>query len=84
MKKYFGANLKEFYPGHREYDRSVLIGEIRDMRNEAGLTQKEFAEKIGTTQSAVARIECGRQNVGIDLLAKIAGAMGKKLRIYFS
>lgn len=49
----------------------------------AGLTQAELAEKIQTTQSAVARFESGRVNLSTKTLKKIADATGTKLRISF-
>src|SRR5690242_12453084 len=39
------------------------------------MTQSELAELLGTSQSAVARIEQGRQNLSLDTLAKIGDAL---------
>lgn len=44
---------------------------IKKLREEKGLTQEEFSEKLKTSQSAVARIEAGNQNVTIEQLMKI-------------
>jgi UDP-N-acetylglucosamine 1-carboxyvinyltransferase len=44
---------------------------IRDARRHQGLTQSELAELLGTSQSAVARIEQGRQNLSLETLARI-------------
>lgn len=52
---------------------------IADLREAQGLTQTELAKKLHTTQSAIARIERGRQNVSADMLKKIGGALGKNL-----
>lgn len=51
------------------------------LRNEAGLTQAELAEKVGTTQSAIARMESGKVLPKLDNLAKIAKTCGKKIEI---
>jgi UDP-N-acetylglucosamine 1-carboxyvinyltransferase len=48
---------------------------IRDARRHKGLTQSELAELLGTSQSAVTRIEQGRQNLSLDMLAKIGDAL---------
>ena len=48
---------------------------ITTLREAAGLTQKDLAEKLKTTQSAIARIETGKQNVSTDLLRKISTAL---------
>lgn len=52
---------------------------IADLRETAGLTQTALAKKIGTTQSAIARMESGRQNISADMLKKISSALGKNL-----
>ncbi|OHA18544.1 MAG: UDP-N-acetylglucosamine 1-carboxyvinyltransferase [Candidatus Taylorbacteria bacterium RIFCSPHIGHO2_01_FULL_46_22b] len=52
---------------------------IRNLREERNITQKTFAERLGTTQSAVARIEGGEQNVSAGLLARISEILGKNV-----
>lgn len=52
---------------------------IADMRETQGITQTDLAKKIKTTQSAIARIESGKQNVSADMLRKISKALGKNL-----
>ena len=50
-------------------------------RTEAGLTQAEVAERTGTTQSAIARLEGGRVSPTVETLRKYAKAVGKTLRV---
>ncbi|MBB2984880.1 helix-turn-helix domain-containing protein [Terracoccus luteus] len=50
-------------------------GLIRDARRHKGMTQNDLAELLATSQSAVARIEQGRQNLSLDMLAKIGDAL---------
>jgi UDP-N-acetylglucosamine 1-carboxyvinyltransferase len=50
-------------------------GLIRDARRHKGMTQSELAELLGTSQSAVTRIEQGKQNLSLDMLAKIGDAL---------
>jgi len=52
---------------------------ITDLRETQGLTQAELAEKLNTTQSAVARMESGRQNISTDMLRRISQSLGKNL-----
>ncbi len=47
----------------------------------AGLTQKELADRIGTTQSAIARLERGNALPKLDTLHKLAVALGVKFEI---
>jgi len=52
---------------------------ITDLREAQGLTQTELAKKLNTTQSAIARMESGRQNISTDLLRRISQSLGKNL-----
>jgi len=52
---------------------------IADLRETEGITQTELAKRINTTQSAIARIETGKQNVSADMLKKIGDALHKNL-----
>lgn len=52
---------------------------LADMREAAGLTQTELAKKLRTTQSAVARLESGKQNISTETLKKISKALGRNL-----
>lgn len=52
---------------------------IADMRETAGLTQAALAKKLKTTQSAIARMESGKQNISADMLKRISRALGKNL-----
>lgn len=45
-------------------------------RRQAGLSQRELAERIGTTQPAISKIEAGRTLPRLDLLDRIARATG--------
>lgn len=55
---------------------SQLIAQIRKDR---GLSQSEFAKKLGTSQSAVNRIEHGLQNLSLDTIARISDVLNKQL-----
>jgi len=48
---------------------------IRDARKHRGLTQTQLAELLGTSQSAIHRIEAGNQNLSLDLVNRIAEAL---------
>lgn len=52
---------------------------IADLREASGLTQAQLAKKLKTTQSAIARIESGRQNVSTKLLKRIGRALGRNV-----
>ncbi len=52
---------------------------IADIRETQGMTQAQLAKKLRTTQSAIARIESGKQNVSTDMLKKLSAALKKNL-----
>lgn len=54
-------------------------GIIRDARQQRGLTQQQLAETLGTSQSAIHRIEIGGQNLSLDMINRIATALDSKL-----
>lgn len=49
------------------------------LRHDAGLTQAELAERMRTTQSAIARMEGGGTRPTIETLEKLATAVGADL-----
>ena len=55
---------------------------IYDLRNDAGLTQKELAERVGTTQSVISRLEdSDYQGHSLSMLNRIAEALNHKLTL---
>lgn len=52
---------------------------IAQIRQERGLTQAEFAKSLGTSQSAVNRMEHGKQNLTLETLAHISDVLNKQL-----
>jgi transcriptional regulator with XRE-family HTH domain len=54
---------------------------IRKARLDAGLTQSQLAKRLGSTQSAVARLERPRANVTVDSLERALHATGHRLAL---
>ncbi|MCW2618619.1 MAG: UDP-N-acetylglucosamine 1-carboxyvinyltransferase with a repressor domain, partial [Modestobacter sp.] len=52
---------------------------VRDARRHHGLTQAQLAERLGTSQSAIARIEQGNQNLTLELLGRLSAALDSEL-----
>jgi UDP-N-acetylglucosamine 1-carboxyvinyltransferase len=52
---------------------------IAQIRQERGLTQAEFARKLSTSQSAVNRMEHGKQNLSLETLGRISDVLNKQL-----
>jgi predicted RNase H-like HicB family nuclease/DNA-binding XRE family transcriptional regulator len=57
---------------------------LRWTRQRAGLTQAELARRAGLTQSAVARLEHPDHNPTLDMLDRVAVALGTRLEIDFA
>jgi UDP-N-acetylglucosamine 1-carboxyvinyltransferase len=52
---------------------------IAQIRQERGLTQAEFARRLSTSQSAVNRMEKGKQNLSLETLGRISDVLNKQL-----
>jgi transcriptional regulator with XRE-family HTH domain len=58
-----------------------IAGQVADRRKERGLSQADLAALVGTTQSAIARLESGGRPPRIDTLLRIANALDADLHI---
>ena len=69
----------------REYEKAdaefSLIEALVKARTAAKMSQADVAKSIGTTQSAIARLEGGRVSPSISTLRRYAEATGSKLEI---
>lgn len=54
---------------------------VREARKRAGLTQRELAERAGTTQSAIARIETGHSTPSFDTVLRLVRLCGLDLDV---
>jgi ribosome-binding protein aMBF1 (putative translation factor) len=52
-------------------------------RAELGLSQKELAKRVGTSHSAISRIESGRHQTSVTTLQRIAAGLGVRLVLGF-
>lgn len=64
-------------------DEYALAAVLIDARAKAKLTQSELARRMGTTQSAIARLESGRAVPSGATLLKFAKAVGRRLSVQF-
>lgn len=55
--------------------------QIAELRKKKGLTLMELGKMSGVTYQNITKIEHGRYNVSIDILAKVCGALGCELKI---
>ena len=62
----------------------ALIASVIRKRIEKKMTQAQLAKKLGTKQSAVARLEGGTYNPSFKFLQKVAAAMDAELKVTIS
>jgi HTH-type transcriptional regulator/antitoxin HipB len=69
---------KGFDEGYRDFRIGVIL---RQAREEAGLTQEELADRVGTRKTAISRIENHAEDIKLSTIQKVAKALGKNLEI---
>jgi ribosome-binding protein aMBF1 (putative translation factor) len=74
VKREFDALEQEF----------AIASELIRARARAGLSQAELAERMGTSQSAIARLESGRTLPSAKTLIRFAEATGSKVELRLS
>ena len=62
---------------------SQIGAEVRRLREAAGLSQRQLAEKMGSTQSVIARLEAGGVEPTLATLDRAAAALGADLNVHF-
>jgi DNA-binding XRE family transcriptional regulator len=74
----------EFVAEYETLDEEfALAAAMIRARSAANMTQEDVARAMGTTQTAIARLEGGRQMPSTRTLQRFAGATGSRLRISF-
>ncbi len=70
-----GENMEELR------QRRKIISQLVEARLEKGISQAELARMIGTQRSNICRLESGTQNPTLDMIVKIASALGKDVSL---
>ena len=84
FEAYLKKQLKNpiFRKAYKEEGKKVELGyQIFLARKRAGLTQAELADRIGTRQSNISRLEFGDYNFTVAMLEKIAKALDLQIKI---
>ncbi len=69
---------KEWEDSEVEYQLGCRLIEAR---LKGGLSQRDLAKKVGTSQAAISRIESMNANPSLSFLKRISAALGSKLQI---
>ena len=79
-KRYIKGNPKRLESLKRERKKADIAEQIYDLRIQAGLTQRQLAKMIGTTQSVVSRLEDADYNGhSLNMLERIASALNYRV-----
>jgi len=74
----------EFVAAYDALEEEFALAEALILaRAQANMTQEDVAQKMGTTQAVIARLESGRSMPSTRTLTRFADATGTKLRISF-
>jgi len=80
-----GNKPKRLESIRRERQKAEIAVEIYRMREQAGLTQKQLADKVGTRQSVISRLEdADYRGHSLEMLRRIAEALDHQLEIHFT
>ncbi len=84
--RYLKSQLKDpkFKAHYEEFGKQLEIAySMTRLRKHMKISQGDLAKRMGTTQSNIARMEAGNQNVTIGTLGKFAQLMGRELEVKF-
>ncbi len=73
---------RSVFPGFDQLDADVddVVRHLAERRRAAGLSQADVAERMRTSQSAVARLEANRGDLRLSTLERYAQALGLTMR----
>jgi transcriptional regulator with XRE-family HTH domain len=81
-RRYIGENAERKASFEAERVNAEVARTIYDLRKEAGLSQKELADLIGTTQSVISRLEdADYEGHSLSMLSRIAKALNQRLQV---
>jgi HTH-type transcriptional regulator / antitoxin HipB len=72
---------KDFDAGYEEFKIGVVL---RQVREQAGITQEKLAQKLHTKKSAISRIENHAEDIRLSTLRDMAKALGKQLVVHLA
>lgn len=74
----------EFVKEYEALEEEFALAEaLIDARAKSDLTQEQIAERMGTSRTAVVRLEGGKGNPSLNTLRRFADATGTTLRVSF-
>ena len=82
--RYVGHDEERIQEFEEELFNAEIARKIYDLRTKAGLSQRELAKRVGTSASAICRLEDADYEVhSLSMLKRIAEALDKRVEIRF-
>lgn len=78
-EKLADPDFKQAY--EKESEKYEVATLIKSFRTQLGLSQREFARKVGKPQSTISKIERAEMNVSVGLLSEIVSPFDQKILI---
>lgn len=69
---------RDFEAGYEQFKIGVILKQVRE---QAGLTQEELARRLHTKKTAISRIENHAEDIKLSTLVNFARALGKDLKV---
>lgn len=83
-QRYIGDSKKRRESLQREQEKITIAQQVYDLRTQAHLSQKKLAELVGTTQSAISRLEdADYDGHSLTMLRKIAAVLNHRVQVQF-
>lgn len=76
-----GVTLMGMSSGNKQAERTRIGNKIRQIRKEKGIEAKDLARLTNIDAANLSRIEKGKYSVGLDILSKLASALGHHIDI---
>ena len=65
-------------------DIKLLVGKrVKELRNKLGVSQEEFADMVGLDRTYITSVECGKRNISIVNIEKLAKTLNISLSEFF-
>ena len=81
-RRYVGDDPERLASLEKERVHAKVARQIYDLRTAAGLSQAELAERVGTTQSAISRLEnADYEGHSLNMLRRVADALGSRIEV---
>lgn len=83
-KRYIAGDPEAERAYEDEFVNMEIARTIYDLRTRAGLTQQELAARVGTTKSAICRLEdADYEGHSLTMLRRIAAALDRRIEVRF-